>query len=152
MAGTKQKAYDDDELVAAIASGATPHTQIAKAFGLSPTMVHLIAKGRRRPELRARIEAATAEFRDRAHRLLAHVSASAVARLGKLISDEDQVKPEVQLKAAVEVLGFALGKPFPAEPPVGEQFATDPLARAAEEYWGLDETESAAAEEGTDAA
>jgi len=128
MSNAKRKAYDDDELVMAIASGAKSHRQIARDFGLSPTMIYFIVKGHKRPDLRARIDAATGEFRDRARRLLSHVSAPAVARLGKLIGDEPDVKPEVQLKAAVEILKFSLGTPHTAAGPLAEQFAAAELA------------------------
>ncbi len=129
MQNPRQKEYDDEELVLAIASGAKPHRQIAREFGLSPTMVCLITKGQRRPELLPRIVAATAEFRERARRLAGSLAA-ALGRLGSLIAGDGDVSPQVQLRAAVEILKFALGAPVRAEPvssqPIDPEFTPTP--------------------------
>ena len=45
MANRKQKKYDDDELVLALAVGERSHSQIARDFGLSRTMIAGIARG-----------------------------------------------------------------------------------------------------------
>ncbi len=111
MANRKHKPYDDDTLVVAIASGNKTHAQIAEEFGLSQSMVHFIVTGRHRPELQRLIAAASASQRDRAQRLAGHVAAGAMARLAKLIDNDSEASPEVQRKAAVDILRYAIGRP-----------------------------------------
>jgi len=129
MPNAKHKPYDDDELVLAIASGTQSHSQIARDFGLSPAMIHFIVSGKRRPELQGRIRATVAEFRDRSLRLTAHMAASAAARLGKLVSDELNHRPDIQLRAAGLILKFALASP----PPAGRTRSRPPPGVVAEE-------------------
>ena len=106
----RKKEYDDDALVLAIAQGHKSCAQIAREFGLSPSMVSYIASGSRRPELQPRIEAARRAFRQQALRLAARMAAPAVAKLAKLLAPETKPTAEVQRKAAVDILKLALGE------------------------------------------
>lgn len=107
----KQKTYDDDALVLAIARGDKSYIQIAKEFGLSNQMVSAVARGICRPELLPRIQELERAFRDQARRLAMRMATGAIARLGKLIHPDLEPTPEVQRKAAVDILKYALGDP-----------------------------------------
>ena len=109
MANRRHKKYDDDELVLALAAGERSHSQIARDFGLSRTMITAIARGERRPMLQERIEAASAAFRQRGGRLAARMAAPAIGRLVQMISPDSDVPAEVQRRAAADILKFAFG-------------------------------------------
>ena len=107
MGNQKQKEYQDEELVLALAAGDRSHAQIARDLGLSRAMVAAIARGERRPMLQERIEAATAAFRERGGRLAARMAAPAMGRLVQMIGPDSDAPAEVQRRAAADILKFA---------------------------------------------
>ena len=110
MANRKRKNYDDDELVLALAAGERSHSQIARDFGLSRTMIAGIARGERRPMLYDRIQAVSAAFRERGSRLASRMVAPAIGRLVQMISPDSEAPAEVQRRAAADILKFAFGQ------------------------------------------
>ena len=111
MGRGKYNEYDDDELVLAIARGDIPYTRIAKHMGISEHTVGQIARGVRRPELLPKIQAARQAYTDQARGLAARLATQAVARLAKIIAPDLKPNSEVQRKAAVDILRYALGDP-----------------------------------------
>jgi len=109
MAKRRYRKYDDEELVLALAAGEKTHAQIARDFGLSRSMVASIARGERRPMLHGRIQAASASFRDRGGRLASRMVAPAIGRLVQMIGPDSDAPPEVQRRAAADILKFACG-------------------------------------------
>jgi len=105
----KQKAYDDEALVTAIAAGEMAYSQIARKFGISRTLVQAIAHGQRRPMLYERIQAASVAFREQGCRLASRMVTPAIGRLVQLIGPASDAPAEVQRKAATDLLKFAFG-------------------------------------------
>ena len=109
MGNRKQKEYDDDALVLALATGEKSQAQIARDFGLSRTMIAGIARGERRPMLHERIVEASAAFRERGSRLASRMVAPAIGRLVQMIGPDSDAPAEVQRRAASDILKFAFG-------------------------------------------
>lgn len=108
------KDYDADELTLAIARGDRTYRQISEAFGLSEAHVGQIARGERRPELQAKIRAATGGFLDDARRLAAQSAQDAVASLRKIMAADSGAPEETKRKAAVDILKLTLDGSDPA--------------------------------------
>lgn len=104
----KAKPYDDDALVAALAASDCTYAVIAERFGVSEDMVASIACGRRRGELRERIDAITDGYLDQARRLGKRLAMNAMAQLGKLLSCGE---PAVERHAAETLLKWNMGDP-----------------------------------------
>jgi hypothetical protein len=109
MSTQKQRDYDDNELVLALAAGNRSYAQIARDLGISRALVHAIAQGTKRPMLQERIRAASAAFREQGCRLAARMVGPAIGRLVHMISPGSDAPPEVQRRAAADILKFAFG-------------------------------------------
>jgi hypothetical protein len=109
--GKPKTEYDDDALVMAIARGDRSYGLIAADHGLSESTVARIARGRQRPELQQKIQAASAAMVDQVRRLGSLMAAEAMARLGRLVAEDSTAGEETQRKAAVDILKFAMGDP-----------------------------------------
>ena len=125
--------YDDEQLVLDIACGRLTYAQIAARHGLTESMVGRIARGERRPELQAKIQAAAQGFVDVAMRLGARLATLAMGRLGKLIEKDSDAPAETQRKAAVDLLKFALGDPSRPEVTVSQSSQNNMPGLSAEE-------------------
>ena len=113
--GIRQKDYDDDALALDIAQGVLAYAQIADKYDLAETTVGAIARGERRPELQAKIEAASQGMIDQARRLGARLAGVAMGRLGNLAGKDSEAPKEVQRKASVDILKFTIGDPSKPE-------------------------------------
>jgi len=139
----QEKDYDVDALVLALAMGEKTYAEIAAQFGLSTVYVGEISRGEKRPELQAKIEAATEGLIAEARRLGARSARPAMTRLLKLIADPPapkddkppppKVEPEVQRKAAVDILRFSLGDPGRTEVNMNQTQHGSPVGVAPED-------------------
>lgn len=115
----KRSKYNDDEIAGDIARGELTQAAMAEKYGLSERFIGQLVRGERRPDLQAKIEAVVESMLDQSRRLGARLSGVAMARLGSLAAKtkegEIPVHPEIQRKAAVDILKFAHGDPAKPE-------------------------------------
>ncbi len=111
----QRKEYDSNALVWAIARGDRPISEIAHEFHLSYQHVAGISKGRFRKELHPQIQALREIMLEEARAMARRLARPAMVRLGRLIADDTTPTAEVQRKAAVDILRYAIGDPSKPE-------------------------------------
>jgi len=99
--------YDDNALIMDLAEGQLSFRQISIKHGLSLDYVGRIARGDRRPELRAQIDAATLVTVRQSRRLGVRLARVAWIRLSRLAAAEKGVANETQREASVSILKLA---------------------------------------------
>ena len=106
--------FNEDAFVDDHVSGGLTVRQLAARHGLSYSLAEKILRGRRRPELARRIDAACDAATGRLARRLTHLGATAVGALERAMAGEPS---SVSIAAAREVLSRVLDKKPPTEPP-----------------------------------
>ena len=115
MGTGKRINYDDTELCLDIARGEMTYAEMAAKHGISEALAGAIARGEKRPALQEKIALISEGLATQARRLGRRLAIVAMGRLGSLAAKDSEAPPDVQRKAAVDILAHAIGDPGKAE-------------------------------------
>ena len=98
-----------------LASGQLTYAQIADKHGICESYVGQLARGEKGAEVKVLVDRILDGYAAQARALGKRLAVVAMGRLGALVGSDSAVPPDVQRKAAVDILTFTLGDPSKAE-------------------------------------